>query len=326
MRYEKGGLSLEVKPLFKGINMTFEPQPTMMKATYYLEQDGPDSLAWSLIDPYGLAVRKIPPFRAIDAVGKSVALIERRTATNLSVKIKDNKDVAWPVAIDPTVYDTILAASSGKLTSTITPWINARNATNANLATAYASDLPVGSGGTYNNRMALTFPTSAMSGATAIDSVRLYLKSNGSVPSSDSSQTYVAFGYFKGASLATTGYNDFIGWASSGAYTFTAATATPFVWYPADGDAYKSQLFTAAAGDTLLAKITTGDSLRLMLMSGGDKAASNYANDYFLTSAGKPYLAVFYGTEGVSGWSKKVNGIVPSKVNGIVPTKVLGIQ
>lgn len=106
LRYEKRGTWFEAKPLFKGIRATFEPSIYQVKATYWLTEEKQSSLSWRIVDPFGIAQKKIKPFTAVDANGDSVTLVTTWTDTSLTVAIKDITGIVWPVELDPTVIDS----------------------------------------------------------------------------------------------------------------------------------------------------------------------------------------------------------------------------
>lgn len=329
MRYEKDGLSFEVKPLFKGIKAVFEPQPSQMKATYHLEESDSDSLAWALTDPHGLAARKIPPFTAVDEAGQPVALIETRTATSLSVRIKGGKYITWPVAIDPTIIDSIAKPTSVAIARYgAATWLESRNSTTGNevhtLPTFGARTVGALSSDKETKRAFLAFPLNLLDVATSVDSARLYIHTDGAAPYGDSCIVSVIKGTFAGGAYDVAWFNDFVGWSASGVYSITPLDSTRLKFYIADTEGWKSVLLTKNGCDSVKTYMGV-DTLRLVLLCRQDIAGSaSYRED--VQGYKSPYLSIFYNSEPATGWSKKVSGIVPSKINGIVPSKVLGIQ
>jgi len=282
LHYEKGGLSFEVKPLFKGVKAVFEPLPTMIKATYFLEKDGPDSLAWTLTDPHGLAERKIPAFTARDAAGKAVALIETRTAGSLSVRLKSVEGVSWPVAIDPTIQDTsdVYATNSRYFDISNATWATAHDITSST-ANALAAGLQAGawySGGNYAiRRSALLWPLTGISGAT-VDSAYFYSSIQAGYPADDSVRVVFVEGTFSGAPAD--------GWVND--YSTTEWTERAKVLEGA-GEAYT--VANAAGRAAILAAL--GDTLRTFMLE---------ANHDLLDSApaaGSAYGFLYYGPAGI---------------------------
>lgn len=278
MRYEKGELSFEVKPLFKGVSVVFEPMPTMMKATYFIEEKGPDSLSWALTDPHRLAARKIPPFTALDAAGKPVALIETRTATSLSVRIKDRTGITWPVAIDPTVRDTsdVYTTNSRYFDISNANWATAHGVTSS---TANALSVGLQAGAWYYNgnytirRSALVWPLTGISGSV-VDSAYFTSSIQAGYPIDDSVRVVFVEGTFSGAP-ADSWVND---------YTTTEWTERSKVL---EGASVAYSVANSAGRAAILAAL--GDTLRTFMLE------ANYDLIDSAPAAGSQYGYLYYG-------------------------------
>lgn len=301
IRYEKGGQVLGIKPAFTGVKMEFEAQATQMKATYYIDKD--IILSWKLIDPYQMAARKIAAFTALDADNKTVALIEERTDTSLSVRIKDSKGVTWPVAIDPTIQDTALnTRSTVNMYATNATYNTARDAAVAAGLELFSAASPVigPQAGFYVHRVALTFPLSIPL-ATAIDTAYLYVKQEGIYAEVNVVVSAVT-GTFSGDTAAGW-FNDFHGWSGSDVHT-PAYLASNITFIDASVDTVHQFVFTAAGRDTLLAH--KSDSLRIMMLAGKDisRTSPTGTNDVTaLEITYTPWLYIVYSSGNPPGAS-----------------------
>ena len=327
MRYEKGGSWFEVRPLFKGIKATFEPQPTKMKATYFIDNDM--ALTWKLTDPHRMAARKIPAFTALDAARKPIELVETRTDTSLSVRVKDAKGVTWPVAIDPTIQDTAVAAS-GTAPSFKDSWINSRNSEYSRPSHTSAwsdnSGSVVGRGGTQEWRWLFVFNLAGtMPEGSVVDSA--YFNVNfGATTTSDSCVFYAVKGNWGAKSAVdTTRFNNFDGWQASGSYADGVFNyVTPLKFTGASGTGWYAMQLTAAATDTL--EMHSADTLRFMCVTHETiyGSAGGGSNNIIAQGSGAsfPVLSVYYHTGGPPGVSTLAD-MDTLKVNGSVITATM---
>ncbi len=295
MRYEKGGLSFEVSPLFRGVKMVFEPQPSRMKATYFMEEKGPDSLAWTLKDPYGIAGRKIERFTARDAAGELVDLIETRTATSLSVRIKSTKGVTWPVAIDPTIQDTVITA--GAYVSINATYTTARNATSADFYAGEKAGAELYGGNYRIFREPLKFSLSHLPEGARFDSAKVnFVRSSTADPKADTVTVILAAGTFYGVQ-ADGWFNDVSGWTETGAYSLREYYDAPYIrfWNGLAKGTYTATLNDTALVDLALAA-NSGDSVRVMIMDKRDRDNVAPPSGQVRGGWSNIYLTIFYNT------------------------------
>jgi hypothetical protein len=306
IRYEKGGQTLGIKPAFTGVKMEFAPQATQMKAIYYIDKD--ITLAWKLTDPHHMAARKLPAFTARDAAGKPVELVETRTDTSLSVALKSTEGVIWPVAIDPTVQDTVFNTKSGSIEAySLATFSENRDATNA---TAGSEQMWTtgktlrsgtnGAGGKWVTRTYLTFTMPTIT-ATTIDSARFFVRVAGWGQTYDSLSVFGAWGLWSG-NLSTTWFSQFQGRVAGGAHTSVNPLASLIhvsLLTSADSLAWKSALFTAAALDTIKDKSDGAgdDTLRFALIGRPDMYNSCItAQQAGWYAESLPYIVIYYRT------------------------------
>jgi hypothetical protein len=329
--YAKGGLAFCVRPLFEGVKSEFIFSTQGLKATYRLER--PDTLAWDIVDPHGIAWRKIEKFTAFDADGNPVELVEMRKNGRLSVFIEDPKAIAaWPVIVDPTIYDTTLSVFYARLIQYYGPTFNAnRDSVNATLVGSSWKATPGIYNDKYVNRSFITLALGSLS-VTKVDSVRLFLRLGINAFVSDTTSIYAYWGQWKGDGQSVANYSKFQGWVAGSAFTGENVFQAALHVNPAvDTNSWVSVRLSSAACDTIFNKFSASDdTIRLMFVVRPDKDRVQPPSAQMpvidATAGNLPYLVTYYDGEPVEGWATKVNGIVPSKVNGIAPSKVLGIQ
>jgi len=262
---------------------------------------------------------EIPAFTAWDANGDSIPLaVSYDKDDSLIVQVNPKAGAVYPFYVDPSVIDSVIkgaAVASAQLTQLQASYTLSRDSVVARAANSAsysnAANLAIGRASTTQNyRVALSFGLEEHPAGTtlaAVDSVRLYVYNDGSFPTTggDSVIIRAAQGTFAGGLWNVFWYNDFIGWAASGAYT--VATFDSLVnglaglkQLESEGAGWKSALFNQAGIDSVKSKMGR-DTLRVMLLAQADIGNGTPAipANYFwegVAANPNPYLEIFYRT------------------------------
>lgn len=216
----------------------------------------------------------------------------------------------YPITIDPTTLMYAVSTQHTQYQSDNITYLTARNNTTA--TSGGSGNLVVGqwlSGGTYYiYRSYLMFATSSLPDNATLTSATLCL----GILNNDQDVTGFNVHLLKGtmnAPFATTWFNDFTGWASSGTYSVTnlMTPVASSTW--AANDSVKFTL--NAAG---LTAISLTDTTKYAVLSSRDITPTEPTGQerHVFLDAGQ-YLQVTYTT----GWSGKINGVLaPAKING----------
>ncbi len=322
IRWQKKDALLTLSPAFNraNVDIDFLIHSRGLKAEYILKNaSAPSVLKWQItandtvedagggkgkgnLKKASRLMGQIAEFTAKDAVGKVVSLTASYKKDSLIVTL-DTAGAVFPVTVDPSVIDSASQTAGGQLLGqpAAGTWYLSRDTINAQTVTAgFAVASPWLYDGTSGNdrtaRTALVFPMNTLDIPTVVDSVRLWLRTDGSLPGEDTTYIYVAKGTFTGATPLVGWFNDFAGWTAGSAHTFTPLDSTHIAFLIADGAGWKSTLLTKAGRDTLKTHMGV-DSLRLMLLEKRDvtRTVPGSAVDDGINMGGyAPYLSIYY--------------------------------
>lgn len=239
----------------------------------------------------------------------------------------------WLVWGAPASADSPLVVSptddmTGRIqNSSPTNYITARNSTTAGTASA-VSDV-VGqaySAATWSvYRSVYRFDTSALADDATIDSV--LVKTVAGVVNIDNTfytklvaaQDTMAVGYF-GANT----FNNFEGWAESGAYSPTVLSDS------LSGSVVEGDTLVYRLNEAGIAEVSKTGTTQFFLLSGNDignldpkrAAEPAYYEDYLIEDDSS-YMMVYYGS---GSWSRVVNGATPASVNGVSTASIKSVN
>ncbi len=320
IRYQKKDALLTLSPAFNraNVDIDFYIHRNGLKANYILKNSSaPNVLKWLVtandtvedagggkgkgnLKKASKVMGQIAEFTAIDAMGKVLPLTATYKKDSLIVTI-DVVGAVHPVRVDPSIVDTIKinTSSYGMDQRNKATWLGNRDTINALPLYSDSTIFEIGRINAYNQRTALTFdPVVAVS---VIDSVRYYQYHTQGHPDTGTKIVYsLVMGTFKGAP-GDSWYNDFYGWAASGAYTPTYWSADSIV-IPYEATAWYSLKFSTQGCDSVKAVLNRGDSLRVMALtrmdiSGNAAYSADSITSYIgLSLATNPiYIKIYYG-------------------------------
>ena len=322
IRWQKKDALLTISPAFSrtNVDINFNINRRGLKAEYVLKNaSAPSVLKWLVtandtvedagggkgkgnLKKASKVMGQIAEFTAKDATGKVVSLSAIYKRDSLIVTL-DTAGVIYPITVDPTIQDTIIAAQSGDVYVTSgANWLASRNT--ADGGTATAGEYFAGRQGVNAYRSFFNFSLKEYSVAI-VDSVRLYflVKGKTNIAAGDSVNFRPVIGTFGSTAPATAWFNDFHGWAASGAYGVTNLTTNYFK--AAEGDsAWKSELFTAAACDSVETYLAT-DTLKMAVLAvddiSGDSASFHGQSNALAHLYTYPPYLVIYTTTSLPG-------------------------
>jgi hypothetical protein len=296
-----------------GITVKTEPTANGMKETITLSGDkSAHELKWrvetngNLVAGVGNMVRirasdgtypmEIAPPKAWDKAGKPVMAVASVSGDTLTFRVTVLPGQEYPVMVDPSTTVVDVDALTGYLgvQEVVAYDENARNVTSAQFDQAAA--ILVGQyknvGGYSVFRSVFRFGTSSMPAMSSIDSakVRVVIETDNSAVEFDMRISDTTDSLDTGH-LNTSMYNEFKGWASSGAYSPT---------YLSDDVINTSG---KSVGDTLtykfnaagLANINTSGTTQFFMLSEEDVTDSApVVNEYIAVGDDSPYLQIWY--------------------------------
>jgi hypothetical protein len=309
--YEKGGQGFEIIPnaATAEIRKEVEFSTTRMKELLIVGAKDPRHLGWRINGDIEIARRKIEPFTAWDRKGKPVEVSGKWMGDSLTVDLP-----AGEIWLDPTVNDTIISASSGGFES----YVNATFAENRDDPSASMTAQQWGSvgqllrtgGGDAKTvcRVFMTIKVPTIVGVI-IDSGRVHIRVGNGNQMVDSLSVFGVWGTWTGGVLSITWWNKFQGQQTGAPHT----SVNPFsdlIHVSKLGDfedslAWKSALFTAAALDTIAAKMdgVGDDSVRIALIGRADMYNSGAVGQATWEPMSYPYISLFYHIGSAPGLS-----------------------
>lgn len=289
-RLEVGDSFVEYEAQFdESASLTIDVQTSSIgvKETITLWDDkAPTKLSWRVAQSEGKSAIVTPPPTAVDAGGKPVPVVVTWDADILTYAL-DVAGAVYPVVVDPSA--NVTANTDGYIAANDATYLTARNAT-----TGFQASNQYHATGQYlgfyvtRSFMMFTIPT-----MTALSAASLFLNGR-----SDGSTTDFELDIYEStyAALSETRFDEFDGWAASGAYTGTRLNNT---WNTSSYSAGWNELvFNAAGLAAILAK--SGTSFKIALLSEEDQLASEPAgNEYVefqssVTAGEEPYIALTY--------------------------------
>ena len=302
---KKGSISFTPGFSAMGVGIEFDISARGVKASYRLNNG--NRLAWSheytsALDTTGAQGKgkgriknalnqiraEVREFTAFDANDQPVLLTAEWTNDSLIVSL-DTTGAIFPITVDPTVYDTIINASSGGLLS-----INGRNTSSAYgpyLLYFTGDGAYVGYSSAQWRRayISMLFDSTLVS---AVDSAFLWLRP---FYTTTTDTMYLGPGTFTGSTLSVNWWPQFIGNTGDAPYTFTNLFESG-VLTPADTTSFKPFRLTAAMCDSIrdyMTRASVRDTMRLVFMNKVD-----YDNVSTTTKQsiywGMPYFTIFY--------------------------------
>ncbi len=236
---------------------------------------------------------------AFDFTGVSIPITVSLAGDTLSYEVHVPLNAVYPIEVDPVTTIGESNPDTGVMERSNATYTTARNATTSQTVSAGGSTIGQrGLAGTeYIFRQALTFDTSSLAGSL-IDAAEIKMVVQ--VDDSDTEfnlqlveGTYDA----SGGDLATSWYNDFVGWVSSGAYSLTDLAPEITTVGISNGD---TLLFTL--NGTGLTKISTSGFSKFMIISDEDAASSAPSNSEFVVfEPTTQYIRVWYSPVEVKG-------------------------
>jgi len=315
---EKGEYSLDIISLVDttGVDIKTETTTRGVKQTYILRDERVDATLKWLIDTKATAKREGDGFVFTDDEGAFLWKIEPPIAWDANMKpvpvavsVSASDATAWqmdtltwevdtygaafPVTVDPSTE--IITSTFGRYVRggyTGDTYLAQRDSTDATQIGAVAGGVNVGqyAGVAYYTwRGVLQFDTSGIDDGAVFDSVKVMLCVN-----SDNSTTdfdiRIVDATFTGE-IAMDWYNDFIGWASSGAYTPTYfADAYSTLGMPAQNDTLRIKL--NATGLNAINK--TGDTNYFLLSSRDIDPVEPSGQEYVSFVSASVYMKLWY--------------------------------
>jgi len=274
----------ETKPLTTGIKQTHTIiDTTLRKLRWTIETNADPRIQADgriqFIDfERGASIFCIEPPTATDAKNTIVPITVSLSGDTLIYTIIPSTGMTWPITVDPTteMYTTTLNSSYSSKDVT---YLTGRNQTTADLVEYYSRIGQEGAGEYWIYRAYYMFDTSSLPNEASVITATLWL---GNV-SQDSDETGFDLHIVNGtmnAPAATTWFNDFDNWASSGTYSVTdlITPVASSTW--AVDDSVKVTL--NAAG---LAAISLTDTTKYVVLSSKDIIAE-------APPSGKQYLSI----------------------------------
>jgi hypothetical protein len=305
IRYQKKDALLTITPVFNqaNIDIDFNINSNGLKAQYTLKNSSaPAILKWIITANDSLVDQKdkgrgylkknghlrgmISEFAAVDAAQKPVSLVANYKKDTLIVEL-DTARAMFPIVIDPSIQDTIVAASSGGIASgSQTTWAAAHNTASGTLANEF---------GTYKNgttswqamRYFASISLKQLPPAIA-DSARFFFKCATYIGNPITG--IVCQGTFTGARAAGW-FNDFTGWAASGAYTLTAYSSDSL--YISAVDTWYSVKFDATGIAVINAKMAL-DTLRIAVIDKKDRNNTDPTGLDYTNPSTVQYITIYY--------------------------------
>ena len=353
IRFERKQGFVEFIPAFDttDVGVEFNIHAHGLKANYYLDADSPNRLAWGfdftsnhenegqgkgrVKNAVGSVVAEFEELKAWDSAvpPNIIDLFVNFTGDSLTVLV-DTAGAVFPITVDPTVRDSVVAAASGQTEAISAVYATARNAATGNVGLFNIGVKHVlFSGDFFVTRGHLTFPMTHLPEASAVSSATLYIYLSSNPPTVVYDSTIVIQGTWTGAAVAPAWHDDFAGWAGSGAYSLTELAARlVFNSGSADGE-YKTTALTAD-GRTAVKDAMGVDSLRLSLINARDVSDTepsgvNWQQAFEVDLVGgEPYIIIDY-TADAGGGPASVAGITttPASVAGLTSrSKTAGIE
>ena len=288
--------------------MVYEMRTTKEYITLDSEADG-SALSWLIetsaecelrgnevyyTDDDGKFLFRNPAPWAKDADGKDIPVAVKLDHDLLTYLLDIPETAVYPITVDPST--TVQGVLDGTTESSNVVYATARNATNS---TSTNTNITVGQ--LWNdpnyivNRAFLTIPLDGLPNIASVSSCSLYFYVN--TDGSTDDFNFLGVSSTKKSVLATSWFNDFVGWAVSGAYSSSWLTG-PLNTSTFSGVGWYGLGFTPAGEDTVVAR--SGDSLHVALLSWEDvnesePTAFEYFSAYGSGEAGKePYLSITY--------------------------------
>ncbi|MFA6470483.1 MAG: hypothetical protein WCU00_00470 [Candidatus Latescibacterota bacterium] len=312
-RFERGKYHVTFLPIgnIEGRKVTVKPSVDGIKESIEITRSEDSIISWRIItnaqvrfaagelifeDDNGRKLFRITPFFAWDSAGDKIPVETAFSGDILTCTLAIPEKVVWPIILDPSIaldnVDTMIGYQVG---ADSTLYTTSRNKTIANYPDNSFISLWVGqsyqSGMWRVHRSFLVFDTTPIPDSAIIDSAKVLMVVDGDYSTVDFDMKFVA-GTFTG-SWTKNWFNDFAGWASSGAYSVTALSATV------------NSSAIGAVGDTVRFKLNAAgiDSIhkngetKLVLMSQEDinnSEPSSVSQERVQFKLDSPYLMVWY--------------------------------
>ncbi len=295
----------------KGKTTEVTPRADGVKEIITLTADSDSSLSWSIDtnaylsfsegeltfrDSTGTFLFRVPKPWAQDAARNPVAIITGYSQNILTYDLVIPDAVSWPVAVDPSTVLGETDSSTGRLLSINDGnYLSSRNSTAAGGSGGGATSENIIVGQRLNvtlyyvDRGTLLFDTSALPDDAIIDSAKVVIVVE-SIYTSDSDYTLnLVEGTYTG-SFSVDWFNDFTGWASSGAYSIPTLANTYATSSFSNGD---SLFFTL--NSTGISAISTTGNTRYMLLSDRDiNATTPTGEEQIVYQDNSPYIQIWY--------------------------------
>ena len=313
-RFESGKASIEFEALFDttGVEIKVESTRRGVKEQVILSEKSSKILSWKLIvdgairdgenggwvviNGDGEKAFSIPVITATDANGRQVPVRAALDKGILTADV-DTDGAAWPVTVDPSV--AIIGRTAAKTgycnQSGNDTYENVRNATSCtSVSTAVMYIGQAWDSGTFHKtwRSKLTFDTSSLSTVATIDSGKIIFCCGDDQGATNFALHIIEGTWDTAGDIAVDWYNDFTGWASSGAYTITDLADSISTTTFTTGDSLR---FTLNA--TGLGEINTTGYSKFSLLSGrdiGNAVSTITLNEYIYSDPASLYLQVYY--------------------------------
>jgi hypothetical protein len=281
---------------------------------------------------------------AWDANGDTIKVARTYNSTSMTYTV-DTAGAVWPIVLDPSIVDSTLYSTVSGAWGRSSPvnentYNSLRNAASGTYDNSLDTRVQL-TNLNYSNidlqRTMLSWFLNGATDATSIDSALLIFEVAAGIETSGYADTILwVEGNWTG-SPDKTKWDNFTGFSSdstTGAFNVVEYADRYVVGYRT-GARRDTVYFNASGKASLLSKMQSADTLEIMALTHVDaldrpiQALTYRASGvlfYYAYNRNTFITQIFYTTGGGTGWSAKVNGILPSKVNGVAPIKILGIQ
>ena len=287
---ERDGVSLSYEALFDMNAITVETVPVVdgVKQNYILaDATAATNLRWLIdtnavmqsadvnadivFDYEGEFAFMVTAPIAWDAAGQNVIVNSWVDGDTLSYDVQLPETVSWPVTVDPSTTIRMVNVTAS-VTNTNASWAVARNATSGSVV---ENQLAVGQKTNNVSRSFLTFEIPEIGIALAGSLLVNGLTNNSTTQFFD---LYLLDASSHNTVPTVADYNNFDGWAASGAYTGTVLNDT---WNSASFSSGANNIALNSSGLDLITA-ASGDSLKIALISSNDYNNTGFTADEWL--------------------------------------------